>query len=115
MVRAMLWWCARERTPTKLTMAPPHSGQRDAGTGTSLRTELGALADALVDARPADRSDLRARVRHAVDAHRRLAKQQDELDRLLQHIMADLSRDAATLDTLYYARQLIVVAERLPN
>jgi hypothetical protein len=97
------------------TMAPPHSRQRDGSTGRALRTELGALADALVDARPADRSDLRVRVSHAVDAHRRLAGEQDELSRLLQHMMSDLSREAAPLDTLYYARQLVVAAERLPN
>ncbi len=96
-------------------MAPPQSGPRDTSLRIDLRAELGALADALVDARPGDRSDLRARVRHAADVHRRLADEQDELGRLLRHMMADLSRDAALLDTLYYARQLVVVAERLPN
>lgn len=101
------------------TMVTPHSIEsakapsRDAWR--VLRTELDALADALVDASPGDRLKLRARVRHAVEACRRCERAHDDLARLLQHILADLSGDGAPLDTLYYARQVAVQADRLPN
>lgn len=77
--------------------------------------ELAALADALVDAHPVDRPVLRARVHHAAEAHRRTGRGPDDLGKLLEHMISDLSRDAAALDTLYYARQLVVVADRLAN
>jgi hypothetical protein len=97
-------------------MAPPHSrGSRDGDPVTALRTELSALADALVDARPADRPGLQDRVRHAADVHSRIGGEQDDLSRLLQNMMTDLSREAVSLDTVYYARQLVVVVDRLPN
>jgi hypothetical protein len=102
-----------ETMPTPLAEAP--RGQISSDPMRTLRSELGALADALVDAAPADRPQLFARVRHAEDVHRRCARSQDDLGRLLQHILADLSGDGAPLDTVYYARQIAVVADRLPN
>lgn len=98
--------------------SPDPTRQPDRARGEAwraLRTELGALADVLVDAGAMDRPLIQARVRHAADIHRRCADGQDDLGRLLQYIMADLSGDAAALDTLYYARMLVVVADRLPN
>ena len=80
----------------------------------ALRDELSALADALVDARPADRSALRERASRVEGAYRR-ARGGDDLGRLLAHIVADLSSDSGALDTLYHARQLVVAAERLAH
>lgn len=80
-----------------------------------LRSELDGLADALVDAGPADRPTLRGRVRHAVEMQRECGMPEGSLARLLEHILSDLTGDGATLDTLYYARQLAAHADRLPN
>lgn len=96
-------------------MSPPHHTRIDASPPETLRQELSALADAMVDARPADRPSLRARVLHAAEAHRRWGRGTEEVGRLLRHMISDLSRDAASLDTLYYARQLVVVADRIAN
>lgn len=90
-------------------MAPtPEAGKR------SLREELTALADALVDARPSDRRTLRERAGRVEDACRRTGGR-DDVARLLSHIVADLSSDADAIDTLYHARQLVVVAERVAH
>ena len=80
-----------------------------------LRGELNRLADALVDARPDEREALLRRVRHAVETHRRCGLEQVALSRLLHHMLDDLAVESVTLDTLYYARQLVAQAERLPN
>lgn len=99
-------------------MAPPRSTQpppADEGSRQTLRHEIAALADALVDARPADRAALRARIRRAVAEHHEALNDQAELGRLLRHMITDLGGDGASLDTLYYARQLVVVADHLPN
>lgn len=80
-----------------------------------LRGELDRLADALVDARPDDRAALLRCVRDAVDTHRRCGLEQGALSRLLTHMLRDLTAESATVDTLYYARQLAAQAERLPN
>lgn len=93
----------------------PESLRIDPGSVRELRHELASLADALVDAGPDDRSRLRARARRAAEAHLRSGAGADDLGRLLRHMLADLAGDAAPLDTLYYARQLAVAAERLPN
>lgn len=99
-------------------MAPPRSRQQESGAGENwraLRRELDSLADALVDANPSDRPALHARVAEAVSAHRRFVDGQDDLRKLLRHMLFDLAGDSAPVDTLYYARQLVVVADRLPN
>ena len=80
-----------------------------------LRGELDRLADALVDARPDERAALLHRVRHAVETHRRCGLGPGALSRLLHHMLDDLAAESVTLDTLYYARQLVAQAERLPN
>lgn len=80
----------------------------------SLRDELTALADALVDARPSDRRMLRERAGRVEDAYRRTGGR-DDVARLLAYIVADLSREADAIDTLYHARQLVVVAERVTH
>src|SRR5690606_2080036 len=101
------------------TMAPPRSRRvlsaEEEAERRALRHELAALADALVDARAADRAVLSERLRRAVDEHADLLSAQDDLDRLLRYMVNDLSVEGALVDTLYYARQLAAVADRLPN
>ena len=80
-----------------------------------LRRELDHLADALVDAEPSDRPALLVRVHRTVDTERRCGEEHSALARLLEHMLSDLSGDAASLDTVYYARQLVVHADRLSN
>ncbi|HEX6924815.1 MAG TPA: hypothetical protein VF167_05275 [Longimicrobiaceae bacterium] len=100
-------------------MAPPRSRRalsaEDEAERRALRHELAALADALVDARATDRAVLCERIRRAVDEHADLLSAQDDLGRLLRYMVNDLSGEGAPVDTLYYARQLAAVADRLPN
>lgn len=96
------------------TPRPPATPPITEARPRSLRDELTALADALVDARPSDRRALRERAGRVEDAYRRTSGG-DDVARLLAHIIADLSSDADALDTLYHARQLVVVAERVAH
>lgn len=100
-----------------MTTPPPgiEPGNPSGDSWCLLRGELHRLADHLVDASPADRPALRLRVSHAVDTQRRFGIEDLALSRLLHHMLSDLSGEADAIDTLYYARQLVVQTERLPN